>query len=271
MGTVQLKKQYRFETIIMNFFFIPFFYFYHSRLRTLIKTVSWFFIYIIPIFILAFSNGIVSLNELAFLFLFIIGIYNLYEIGYINNDCETIKKENNPTLRLSKSEMHYYNKKKLLIYSVRVLISLIIGMLLSLNEKISIHYLVISYVGLLITFVLYNHIRSIANLPIHFLLVLFRFSSFSLVFNLGYECFMFSILIFPLINLIERSGEIRFKLTFFQKGIFLNRNLFRVLYYFILTLGLYFFNIYGGVLYTAIYMLSYRITSPLIFSIIKKS
>ncbi len=255
----------------MNFFFIPFFYFYHSRLRTIIKTISWFFIYIIPIFTLAFFSGVVSPNELAFLFLFIIGIYNIYEIGYINNDCETIKKEKNPTLRLSKSEIHYYNKKKLFIYSIRILISLVILLILSLNEEISTYYLLISYIGLLISFLFYNSIRSIANLPIHFLLVLFRFSSFSLVFNLGYECFIFSALIFPLINLIERSGEVRFKLTFFQKGIFLNRDLFRVLYYFILTLGLYIFNIHGAVLYTTIYMLSYRITSPLIFSIIKKS
>jgi hypothetical protein len=254
----------------MNFFFVPFMYFYHSRLKTLTKTVSWFSIYTIPIFILAFFSDIKSLNEILYLLVYIVGIYSIYEVGYINNDCETIKNEINPTTRLSQQELDYYNENALLIYFSRCLISLVVFFVLSFYTEISFLYLAVSYLGLLCVFFIYNSVRSIANLPLHFLLVVLRFSSFSLVFNLGYEMFFLSILIFPLINLVERCGESRFSLIFFQNKFFLNRNIFRVIYYFVLTLALFFLNVHDAALYASIYMLSYRAFSPLVLSVINK-
>lgn len=254
----------------MKFFFIPFLYFYHSRLKSITKALSWVFIYIFPIFIFCFISDNNSLQDAAWLFLYITGIYTIYEIGYINNDCETIKNENNPTLRLLKSELEYYDDNRKLIYISRGIISFIIGVVLSFSEIASPYYVVASYTGLLVTFLVYNSVRSILNLPLHFLLVLFRFSSFTLVFNLGFDSFIATIFIFPLVNLFERCGEARFKLPFFQKSFFSNHDLFRVVYYTIALTFLLSIDAYDPILYTVTYMLVYRTLSPLVFNFITK-
>lgn len=254
----------------MKFFFIPFLYFYHSRLKSITKALSWVFIYIFPIFTFSFVSDSNSLQDLAWLLLYITGIYTIYEIGYINNDCETIKNESNPTLRLSKSELEYYNDNRNLIYIFRGVISFIIVLALSFSEIASPYYVFVSYTGLLVTFLVYNSVRSILNLPLHFLLVLFRFSSFTLIFNLGFDSFVATILIFPLINLIERCGEARFKLPFFQKSFFSNHDLLRVVYYTIALTFLLAVDAYEPILYTVTYMLVYRALSPLVLNFITK-
>ena len=69
--------------------FLPFYYLFYSRLRSNISKVAWIFTYIIPIFIVSYLLNI----DFIFTSLLIFSIYFTYEIGYIYNDCEVIKKE----------------------------------------------------------------------------------------------------------------------------------------------------------------------------------
>ena len=86
-------------------FYIPFAYTWHSRIRNVRTFIGWAGKYIIPLIIL----GIFLSNFSWILFsLGLIYTFCLYEMGYIENDCETIKTEYNPTLRLSIDELKFY-------------------------------------------------------------------------------------------------------------------------------------------------------------------
>lgn len=50
----------------------------------------------------------------------IISVYNLYEIGYIQNDADTVKGEVKPTMRLCDSDLAYYERNKFNIYGFRL-------------------------------------------------------------------------------------------------------------------------------------------------------
>ncbi|HFO5149574.1 TPA: hypothetical protein ACHJRG_004980, partial [Escherichia coli] len=98
----------------MLFFFVPFLYFYKTRLRSIIKLISWGVIYLVPIFLSTFSFANIDYYFISY-FVVLTLTYNLYEIGYIQNDTETIKKEHNPTLRLSRDELFFYNNHRVYI------------------------------------------------------------------------------------------------------------------------------------------------------------
>ena len=96
----------------MMFLYLPFVYTFHTRLLSLSSKISWFTTYVIPVLIACFYFNL----DCGFSFLLIFSIYAAYEIGYIVNDCELIKKEENPTIRLNSKELKYYESKKILVF-----------------------------------------------------------------------------------------------------------------------------------------------------------
>ena len=236
----------------MIFFYIPFLYFIKSRFSSNLKVLSWLLIYFVPLFII--TGGVNYINFILMCTL----VYTLYEIGYIQNDAETIKKEKNPTERLSKHQLSYYEFNKANIYTFRFLLSFLICYYLT-NNGVSFVYLTF-----LITpvFFIYNHIRSRFSLLVHFLLVCLRFSLPVLLLSNSIVLFFISILLFPFINTFERSGEKRFNyrrsISFQHKY----RSLFRVLYYGFLFMVFFLFSFYveiePSILYAFFYMMIYR-------------
>ena len=91
---------------------------------------------------------------------------------------------------------------------------------------------------MIITFMVYNSIRNILNLPIHFILVTIRFSSIPLLFSTAIPVLptFYLILLFPLINTLERCGELRFNLNWFQNRLLNNTKNGRYYYYAILAI-----------------------------------
>lgn len=94
-------------------------YLLKTRLNSLAKFISWNIIYVFPLFYLAYIklNFVITIIDFVEILGSIIVVYNFYEIGYIQNDTETIKRESNPTLRVSKDELEYYEENKWYIYS----------------------------------------------------------------------------------------------------------------------------------------------------------
>ena len=86
------------------FFYLPMGYLLKTRLNSLAKFISWNIIYVFPLFYLAYIklNFVITIIDFVEILGSIIVVYNFYEIGYIQNDTETIKRESNPTLRVSK-------------------------------------------------------------------------------------------------------------------------------------------------------------------------
>lgn len=102
-------------------FYVPLMYAIETRFlkRSRLGIIVWGTEYLIPV-LLAFYLLNMSFHGIGIMFLAIIAVYNFYEIGYIQNDCETIKKEPNPTLRVKPQELNYYESRKLLIYGFRM-------------------------------------------------------------------------------------------------------------------------------------------------------
>ncbi|WP_144413129.1 hypothetical protein [Pragia fontium] len=191
-------------------------------------------------------------------------IYCLYEAGYIQNDSETIKKEKNPTMRLSIEQLDFYSKYKTSIYVFRFAFSAFLTILIAVNLSFGWFFCCIIW---LIPFIylIYNSIRNRYNLLLHFFLVVIRFSSITLIFGFDLKAFIFSVFLFPLLNILERLSEKRFNFKFFQDFLFSNKSSGRCYYYFLLSVisvfNLLFYFSFGGVVFfsMALYYFVYRL------------
>lgn len=228
-------------------FYFPFLYFFKTRVKSLTKKIGWLFSYVVPILL----TTIIIDGELVVSVIFmIISIYSIYEFGYIYNDAITIKKENKPTLRIDSDEIIFIrrNLKKILFF--RLFVSVII--MLCINP-----ILTIIPVLILIVFYIYNNIRSRINLLLHFILVCLRYSSPFIIFH-NLEVIVFSIFIFPVINLFERMTEIRFNyisLIKYRENI----SLIRCGYYLILSVVSFLLIGVNVSLFISLYYLLFRI------------
>lgn len=201
-------------------FYLPILYTCNIRFKSKSQIISWIFIYILPVFFsYLFIPGVhLSYKNILLISTGILSIYNLYEVGYIYNDTETIKKEINPTLRLSGPLLKYYYNRKHLIYTIRLTISLLLSYIIySLSQ--SANFIIATYFMLFIFYV-YNKIRNRANLPLHFLLVTVRFCSIPLLFTttIPYLTSLYLILLFPFINTLERCSEKKVSITKIPKS-----------------------------------------------------
>lgn len=212
----------------MFLFYTPFLYYYKTRLKSFYKLLSWMLIYLAPIYLAVYYSIQNEMDNIYFLLLIIV-VHNLYEVGYIQNDTETIKKENNPTLRLSCGQLNYYYSNRLKIYLSRLLLSFIICLWLFIHYSNATVWLVWCIIPF---FFLYNKIRCRLNLLLHFLLVFSRFCLPIYCLTQNIKITVLMILVFPLINLIERMSEKRFEFNYVQRIISPRLDSFRVVYYF---------------------------------------
>lgn len=222
----------------MILFYTPFLYTIQTRLKSKAHVLSWLAIYIIPVFFcFSFFNEVGSIPTIISKgVLGILLIYNLYEIGYIYNDTETIKNETRPTYRLSSDSLDFYEKNKFSIYLLRFIAALIISIIIFILFK-NVGFLFVAW-GIIILYAIYNNIRNIFNLPIHFLLVTVRFCSLLILYSpVDFEkALIFMIFIFPVINTLERCSEKRFDLALFQNMTLCNKKDGRYKYYLALLL-----------------------------------
>lgn len=221
-------------------FHIPFFYTFNSRIDNLYKRLSWFFIYLIPV---VFSPSFISINHIntANLILAILGvviIYNFYEIGYIYNDTETTKNELNPTIRLTNKQLMFYEKNKKSIYLSRLLLGISLNLIILITLKTYLFFLSSSLI--LLFFIIYNNMRNNLNLIIHFILSSLRFCTIPLLFTMHsnqIEIIVYMIILFPLLNTLERSHEEKFKFKKRLNHRITNSADGRYYYYLILTIS----------------------------------
>lgn len=225
------------------FFYFPLWYLIKSRLYTFYKFFSWLVVYLIPVSLLFIWNAGSSLSNICVFILTILLIYNYYEMGYIQNDTETIKKEKNPTLRLKDDEYDYYERHKKSIYVTRFFLGV-------LSMFIFKEYITVSFISslflILILYLIYNSIRNRWNLLINSCLVLIRYlSPLIIVVCIGNLKYIFAaILIYPMLNFIERASSKRFNLCYVQRLVG-SLTTFRIKYYSLFVLlyaSLYYFS-----------------------------
>lgn len=190
-------------------FFMPLWYTYYTRLRSPMKCLSLFFIYLIPVSFLFFTEvswEAFSFRGVLLLLLSIMALYNTYEIGYIQNDTETIELEVTPTCRLTEAQLVFYHENRFFIYTWRVLLSIIlVGCLAIYVNLLGILLFLGVLLLILLTYQLYNRIRNHLNMLLYFVLVSLRYLAplILLIDCLSFKLCLSVWMIFPIVKTLE--------------------------------------------------------------------
>lgn len=242
-------------------YLVPYSYFLKTRLKSNVQKISWLFVYFIPGgFIFNFISPISDLNNFMAMVLAVTLVNYVYENGYIQNDLLTIRKENKPTLRLSRDEIVYMNSHLFYVFFLRTIISLVTLTLFYIvtNDlyKTLILFLVVLIIQLM--YLWYNNVRNIINLLLILPLSYLRFYGFILPFiklDLWFVFILATTILYPLSKALEFTKQSRYHLPRFSKLVG-NIDFFRVQYYLITS-----------VLFSAYYFFSGS-TLPMVFLII---
>lgn len=229
-------------------FFIPLYYSIQTRFlrRSNWGVIVWITEFLIPVMLAMLILDIGHFNILHAIIL--IGtIYNFYEIGYIQNDCETIKKENKPTQRLSQYQLNYYESYKYWIYFVRLLIGLFLSWYSFLH--IASWFMLLAMWLIIPYFMLYNYLRGRINLYLILPLTAYRYCCPLLLYGYSYGYPMWIIMMvlfvsYPIPTFIEICADGKGNSPERWTKIFLRnfegRFVFRIWYYLVITIvGLY--------------------------------
>ena len=195
-------------------FFIPFIFTKKTRYNSVSKISVYFITYFFPVFLVAFLenfNAGISISRFFIPFLFsFVSYINIYEIGYIWNECETIKKEENPTKRLSEKNLEFYEKRKIVIYIERFFITITLNFMLSffISRKSLILFSSAELLSLIVFFI-YNNVRGKITQLIYLFLSILKYTSVLFCFseNLSVSVFIAAIFVFPLVRTMEYKAH----------------------------------------------------------------
>jgi hypothetical protein len=255
----------------MIFLYIPLLYTFHTRLLSLSSKIAWLTTYIIPVFITCWYFKF----DYFFSFLLTLTVYTAYELGYIFNDCELIKKEENPTLRLNNNELSFYENNKIKIFFVRSLFLFILLYIIFVYYNELFFYLLSVVFLILFIYAIYNSIRNNFNLPLYSFLVFCRYFIIFILVAKSFTLALFLYLIYPFCVTLEFSTKKRFMTSRFIK--FKNFDRFRLFYYLILLTVAVFLYLFSNLpytdlfLYLAFYFCIYRLLSYLFLSKLVRS
>ena len=173
----------------------------------------------------------------------VVCVYCFYEIGYIQNDCETIKKEENPTLRLSEDELKIYERNKWNIYMTRGVLGILFSMYY-IQQGIPSCILLPVLWGIIPLYLLYNSMRNRLNQYLVLFLMVYRYGvPFFLYTHFNWNCYLLLLIIisYPIPTFIqicakEKRGRCE-KWALFFVGSYNKRELFRLKFYLLLIVG----------------------------------
>jgi hypothetical protein len=171
--------------------------------------MSLMLIYVIPILYLMLieTKDIYTIKYIIFLGCFgIIALYNIYEIGYIQNDTETIKTESNPGIRLLEENYVYYESHKRYIYCWRLFLSIVFSVsFFFLLELKSFVFFELSLIVILLLYQCYNKIRNRSLMLTYFFLISIRYiSPLMMIYeHISYQTILCVLMINPVIKTIS--------------------------------------------------------------------
>ena len=194
-------------------FFIPFFMTIKTRYNSAGKVAVYFITYVFPLMLLFvlqnYSSGLSVRKVMTFL-IALVSYINLYEIGYIFNDGETIKTEIDPTKRLSDAQLAFYEKHKVLIYCERVVLSAVLNfvLLFFVSSKSAVLFSLMELFSCVIFFI-YNSVRGKITQLFYFFLSAAKYSSICFCFseNLNISVIVAAIFMFPIVRTIEYKAH----------------------------------------------------------------
>ena len=220
-------------------FLIPGFYLFYSRLKRKSEILSFLLVYPAIIFLLITIQADFDLIHFSFLFIItLIAWLSFYEIGYLENDAITIKKEQNPTLRIEQGEIKIIQSKFVALQVTRFiygtgLLFLIFFLSEFVNIKINIYFFIFMVILARLAFYFHNTLRSRWNIFTYLTLSITKYLSIPILFLSGYDLLVVSIslfLIFPLPRTIEHGVKVKYGFKGLKKVVG-DLDTFRVKYY----------------------------------------
>lgn len=195
-------------------FFIPFLFTIRTHYNSSSKIAVYVITYIIPLFLIVFlQNYPSSVSDADFYAAFLLSLVsyvNLYETGYIWNECETIKTEIDPTKRLSDAQLAFYEKHKVLIYCERFALSAMLNfvLLFFVSSKSAVLFSLMELFSCVIFFV-YNSVRGKITQFFYFFLSAAKYSSICFCFseNLNISVIVAAIFMFPVVRTMEYKAH----------------------------------------------------------------
>lgn len=151
---------------------------------------------------------------------FILGFFawlSIYEIGYLENDALTIRKEAKPNIRISQGDIHFIQQKYWRIIVFRLIVFLtILGILVGagLFSQYQLKIFVLMVIAGRMFFLLHNQIRSRWNILTYFLLCVSKYWVFPMVFlglDYGTEPYWVIFLAFPLLRTLEHAMKPKYQ------------------------------------------------------------
>ncbi len=256
-------------------FIIPGYYLFYSRLKSKPEKISWFIIYVVPIYLLGLFYTTNNYLIFSLFFVLAVTIFNsIYETGYMENDTRTVLNEKNPTLRLEKKDYEVFGKKYLTIVVLKILVAgSLLFLVYILSDIFSFDIYIVRFVAILIIirvfFYLHNKIRNRANILTFFALAITKYSApLFLILPLDslLISWLISLFLFPLLRTMEHATKEKYGLEKWIKFVG-NHDLFRVKYYGVMfTLAFIIYLLYSNssvliALLLLLYFFIYRVGS----------
>lgn len=223
-------------------FLCPGAYTIRKRMVSKNKRLGLFCYHIVPVAFLYMLSHVYSICSLVEFVLLLVAFYAQYEIGYIYNDTETIKKEKNPSKRLDSIEMYFYNKNKCQIYIVHFLtfICILSGLSWMSDEREFLLFSAISMIVELVIFYVYNNVRGRISLLVFFFLELFKYIPFLNLFDTesAMQILIVTAMIYAIPNTLERLSFKRYGILFMQRLLPTEKSYlkFRIAFYLVVCL-----------------------------------
>lgn len=244
MDKVNSAKEMGSSYVGVLMFYVPVLYAIRTRFlkRTKLGIFFGFAEYLFPVLLSLLLANIEPISIFQML-LSVVCVYCFYEIGYIQNDCETIKKEENPTLRLSEDELKIYERNKWNIYMTRGVLGILFSMYY-IQQGIPSCILLPVLWGIIPLYLLYNSMRNRLNQYLVLFLMVYRYGvPFFLYTHFNWNCYLLLLIIisYPIPTFIqicakEKRGRCE-KWALFFVGSYNKRELFRLKFYLFLIVG----------------------------------
>lgn len=219
-------------------FFIPLYYSFFTRINKMTTLISYIYTFLLINFLLVYlvsgtERSIQFKENILIFILAFISLNIVYEIGYLYNDYYTVKKEKNPTLRLSNEENLFLNDFFPLLVAFRVFVVIIVILLLSNFQNINLNLFILMLSLLNLSYALHNYFRNRMNLVTIFLLMFFKYISIPLLFMktiCNIYILAIFLLTFPLVRTLLFTVHERVRVKLIDKKKIVE---FRVKYFFI--------------------------------------
>ncbi|MES1926955.1 hypothetical protein [Salinisphaera sp. T31B1] len=225
---------------------VPGGYLLRSRLAGKTARISWFLIN--PVVIGMASVWVTAMAFPQFMLTFVLAFLawqSIYEIGYLENDIQTVKRESAPTLRLSPEVHLALGAQYGLVVGIKWLVAaLLLAVLgwLDAQHVVTLHVVVFA-VLLAITrmaFRAHNTVRSRTNIATYFALAVLKYAALPVGFNESESTFWLVVvlcLIFPAVRTIEHACKMKYGFPRLARWVG-DFHRFRVFYYMVLSVGL---------------------------------